>query len=83
MITIDRGPFIQALRQVRDAWRIANHAETRAATIRGALPLFYLIEAIVPADDLWTSLPTEQELTEQSTIGDHLAVTRNLVRLPA
>jgi hypothetical protein len=35
-----------------------------------------------PEWELWTTLPDEAELTSQSRIGDHLAVTRCLLGFP-
>jgi len=41
------------------------------------------LEMATPEWELWTTLPDEAELTSQSRIGDHLAVTRRLLGFPA
>ena len=41
------------------------------------------LEMETPEWELWTTLPDEAELTSQSRIGDHLAVTRRLLGFPA
>jgi hypothetical protein len=40
------------------------------------------VEIMTPEWELWTTLPDEAELTSQSRIGDHLAVTRRLLGIP-
>ena len=40
------------------------------------------LEMETPEWELWTTLPDEAELTSQSRIGDHLAVTRCLLGFP-
>ena len=40
------------------------------------------LEIATPEWELWTILPDEVELTSQSRIGDHLAVTRRLLGVP-
>jgi len=45
----------------------------------GALIAFQHIERETPEWELWTALPDEAELTSQSRLGDHLAVTRRLM----
>jgi len=40
------------------------------------------LEIETPEWELWTILPDEAELTSQSRIGDHLAVTRQLLGFP-
>ena len=49
---------------------------------RTCIPLFSMIENLFPGD-MWTHLPDEKDLTDDSTIGDHLSVTRRTLGLTA
>jgi|GEM_PF-6576615 len=70
---------IEMLVAIRMRWRILKDDHEKRGFKTACLVVFSAIEANAQRDELWTYLPTEGELTENSRIGDHLAVTRHLL----
>lgn len=81
-IEFDKLQAVATLTKLRLQWRIMQ--ETKEQTHQngfkfGVLLVLELIEKTAPEDELWSHLPDESELTNDSRIGDHLAVTRRLL----
>ena len=73
---------IALLAEIRRAWRLTANETQRHGFKHACMVVFQTIEANAPADELWTHLPAEADLTTNSRIGDHLAVTRQLLGFP-
>jgi hypothetical protein len=80
---LEKASAIAMLAEFRRQWRALAEQRANPNVLAGfkcgALIAFQHIERETPEWELWTALPDEAELTSQSRLGDHLAVTRRLM----
>lgn len=74
-----KSEVISTLAKCRKNWRALSSVEAQKNFRREMFPVLTRIEREAPADELWTRLASERELTPQMRIGEHLAVTRILM----
>ena len=79
----EKARAVATLAEFRRSWRSlvqrgASH-EVLAGFKDGVCIALRHLEMATPEWELWTTLPDEAELTSQSRIGDHVAVTRQLL----
>ena len=77
---------LATLAEIRRLWRALVKRDANPDVLAGfkggvCIALRHL-EMETPEWELWTAMPDEAELTSQSRIGDHLAVTRRLLGFP-
>ena len=83
---LQKAAAIMLLAEFRRRWRVLaaqeSHPKVLAAFRFAASAAFQLIEDEAPEWERWTTLRVEAELTSQSRLGDHLAVTRLRMGFP-
>ena len=83
---LQKAAAILLLAEFRRRWRVLTAQESRPQVLDvfryAASAAFEQIEREAPEWERWTTLPVEAELTNRSRIGDHLAVTRQLMGFP-
>jgi len=83
---LEKASALAMLAEFRRRWRALTEQGANPNVLAGfkcgALIAFQHIERETPEWELWTALPEEAELTSQSRVGDHLAVTRLLMGFP-
>ena len=79
----EKALAVATLAEFRRLWRAlvqrGASPDMLAGFKGGACIALRHLEMETPEWELWTTLPDEAELTSQSRIGDHLAVTRRLL----
>lgn len=78
---LSKGQIIKLLAKMRAGYRTIDKRETTLGFRQVAIDVLFAIEDASPPNSLWSSSPDEAELTEHSSIGDHLNVTRRVLNL--
>jgi hypothetical protein len=76
---MNKQQIIDTLSRVRSTWRRLSEAHRPGFELAFHIMALEL-ERSLPEDETWTHHPDESELNARSRVGDHLAVTRRLLR---